>query len=278
MEMTRAAGPLQTEKNSKCRTMHSILPGQLNQLSSRSEGSGRGLPGGEASLALELRDVSSSELAREGETRARRPMLRQGWLPLLGTASFLISALGIFALDCFTRGQKNSTLIFTKENTIRNCSCSAGIPDCDYSLANLMCSCKTVLPFAVERTSYSGHLTIWFTDTSALGLLLNFTLVRDLKLSLCSTNTLPTEYLAICGLKRLRISTEAKQPSPEQSLVIHNGGESKPREKPTLLHKGWQASPDYRSRRRKNTSVLFSFVFLLPSTMPRTWQMLNKFC
>ncbi|XP_014683081.3 exosomal polycystin-1-interacting protein isoform X2 [Equus asinus] len=161
--------------------------------------------------------------------------------PPSGHSLLLISALGIFALDCFTRGQKNSTLIFTKENTIRNCSCSAGIPDCDYSLANLMCSCKTVLPFAVERTSYSGHLTIWFTDTSALGLLLNFTLVRDLKLSLCSTNTLPTEYLAICGLKRLRISTEAKQPSPEQSLVIHNGGESKPREKPTLLHKGWQA-------------------------------------
>uniref|UniRef100_A0A8C2VFP3 Exosomal polycystin 1 interacting protein n=1 Tax=Chinchilla lanigera TaxID=34839 RepID=A0A8C2VFP3_CHILA len=146
----------------------------------------------------------------------------------------LIGALSIFILDCFTKGQKNSTLIFTKQNTIRNCSCSADIRDCDYSLANLMCSCKTVLPFAVERSSYSGHLTIWFTDSSVLGRLLNFTLVQDLKLSLCSSNTLPTKYLAICGLKRLRISTEAKYPFPEQSLLIHTTGDA------DSLHKGWQ--------------------------------------
>ncbi|TKC36236.1 uncharacterized protein C21orf62 homolog [Monodon monoceros] len=160
--------------------------------------------------------------------------------PPSGCSLLVIGALGVFALDCFVRAQKNSTLIFTKENTIRKCSCSADIRDCDYSLANLMCSCKTVLPFAVEQTSYNDHLTIWFTDTSALGPLLNFTLVRDLKLSLCSANILPTEYLAICGLKRLRISTEAKHPSPEQSLLIHDGGEREPREKPMLLHQGWQ--------------------------------------
>ncbi|KAJ8792343.1 hypothetical protein J1605_019899 [Eschrichtius robustus] len=142
--------------------------------------------------------------------------------PPSGCSLLVIGALGVFALDCFARAQQNSTLIFTKENTIRKCSCSADIRDCDYSLANLMCSCKTVLPLAVEQSSYNDHLTIWFTDTSALGLLLNFTLVRDLKLSLCSTNILPTEYLAICGLKRLRISTEAKHPSPEQSLLIHD--------------------------------------------------------
>ncbi|XP_008066649.1 uncharacterized protein C21orf62 homolog [Carlito syrichta] len=153
---------------------------------------------------------------------------------------FLLGMLGIFALNYLTQGQTNSTLIFTKENTIRNCSCSADIRDCDYSLANLMCSCKTVLPFAVEQASYDGRLTIWFTDTFTLGRLLNFTLVQDLKLSLCSTNTLPTEYLAICGLKRLRISTEAKQPFPEQSLLIHSGGNSDFKEKPTSLHRGWQ--------------------------------------
>ncbi|KAI5933550.1 exosomal polycystin-1-interacting protein [Manis javanica] len=160
--------------------------------------------------------------------------------PPSGPSLLLISTLSIFTLNSFTRGQKNSTLIFTKENTIRNCSCSADIRDCDYSLANLMCSCKTVLPFAGERASYSGHLTIWFTDTSALGLLLNFTLVRDLKLSLCSTNTLPTEYLAICGLRRLRINTEAKQSSLEQSLLLYSSGENETREKPMLLHKDWQ--------------------------------------
>ncbi|EHB07605.1 hypothetical protein GW7_08745 [Heterocephalus glaber] len=152
----------------------------------------------------------------------------------------LMGALGIFVLDCFTKGQKNSTLIFTKENTIRNCSCSADIRDCDYTLANLMCSCKTVLPFAVQRTSYNGHLTIWFTDSSVLGRLLNFTLVQDLKLSLCSSNTLPTEYLAICGLKRLRISTEAKFAFQEQSLLIHSGGDSDSQGMATWSHKGWQ--------------------------------------
>uniref|UniRef100_A0A8C3VSJ2 Exosomal polycystin 1 interacting protein n=1 Tax=Catagonus wagneri TaxID=51154 RepID=A0A8C3VSJ2_9CETA len=160
--------------------------------------------------------------------------------PPSGHRFLLMGALGVLALDCFTRAQKNSTLIFTKENVIRNCSCSADIRDCDYSLANLMCSCRTVLPFAIQQTSYSDHLTIWFTDTYALGLLLNFTLVPDLKLSLCSTNTLPTEYLAICGLKRLCISTEAKYPSPEQSLLIHDGGERQSGEKPMGSHKGWQ--------------------------------------
>ncbi|XP_007939471.1 uncharacterized protein C21orf62 homolog [Orycteropus afer afer] len=152
----------------------------------------------------------------------------------------LISVLGLFAFGHFTKGWKNSTLIFTKENTIRNCSCPADIQDCDYSLANLMCSCKTVLPFSVEDTNYHGHLTIWFTDTSTLGLLLNFTLVQDLKLSLCSTNTLPTEYLAIWGLKRLRINMEAKHPLSEQSLLIHNSGESEYKEKSVSLHKDWQ--------------------------------------
>ncbi|XP_003797113.1 uncharacterized protein C21orf62 homolog [Otolemur garnettii] len=157
-----------------------------------------------------------------------------------GHCLLLICALGIFVGNHFAAGQRNSTLIFTRENTIRNCSCSADIRDCDYSLANLMCSCKTVLPFAVEQTSYSGHLTIWFTDTSVLGRLLNFTLVQDLKLSLCSTNTLPTEYLAICGLKRLRVNTEAKQPFPEQSLLVHSGADSDSKLQPMSLGKGWQ--------------------------------------
>ncbi|XP_006886858.1 PREDICTED: uncharacterized protein C21orf62 homolog [Elephantulus edwardii] len=155
--------------------------------------------------------------------------------------SLLISAMGMFALSYFTKGQENTTLIFTKESTIRNCSCSADIQDCDYSLANLMCSCKTILPFAIEQTSYHGRLTIWFTDTSALGLLLNFTLVQDLKLSLCSTNTLPAEYLAIWGLKTLRINTEAKHPLPEQSLLIYKG-KSEAKEKPESLQNDWQTS------------------------------------
>ncbi|KAL6089119.1 hypothetical protein STEG23_008307 [Scotinomys teguina] len=147
----------------------------------------------------------------------------------------LLGALGItFVLGHLTKGQKNSTLLFTQGNTTRNCSCPVDIRDCDYSLASLLCSCKSVLPFAMEQASYHDRLTVWFTDTATLGHLLNFALVRDLKLSLCGSNTLPTEYLAICGLKRLRINAEAKHPSWEQNLLIHNRREG------SSLHKGWQ--------------------------------------
>lgn len=153
----------------------------------------------------------------------------------------LIGTLGVFVLERATKGQRYSTLIFTLENTLRNCSCPADIRDCDYSLANLMCSCNTLLPPAVERSaSYDGRLTIWFTDMSALGRLLNFTLVHDLKLALCSAITLPSAYLAICGLRRLRVSTEAKSPFPEQSLFIHSGGDTGSEDKLLQSHKKGQ--------------------------------------
>ncbi|KAL1787220.1 hypothetical protein HispidOSU_000867 [Sigmodon hispidus] len=157
--------------------------------------------------------------------------------PPSSSCLLLLRVLGIFTLGHFTKGQKNSTLIFTKGNTVQNCSCPVDIRDCDYSLANLMCSCKSVLPFAMEQTGYHDyhdHLTIWFTDTSTLDHLLKFTLVQDLKLSLCGSNTLPTKYLAICGLKRLRINAEAKHPSWEQTLLIHHRREG------GSLYKGWQ--------------------------------------
>lgn len=117
------------------------------------------------------------------------------------------------------RSQRNHTLIFTKENTIRNCSCSVPICDCDYCLANLMCNCKTVLPSAMDKTTYNSHLTIWFTDTSVLEMVLSFTRVWDLKLSFCGTTPLPTEYLAIWGLRNLRVNRVRGQ-FPEQSVTI----------------------------------------------------------
>lgn len=119
----------------------------------------------------------------------------------------------------FVRSQKNHTLIFTKENTIRNCSCFVAIRDCDYCLANLMCNCKTALPSTMEKTTYNSHLTIWFTDTSVLEMVLNFTRVWDLKLSFCGTTPLPTEYLAIWGLRKLRVN-KVKGRFPEQSVTI----------------------------------------------------------
>ncbi|XP_051500044.1 uncharacterized protein C21orf62 homolog [Apus apus] len=143
------------------------------------------------------------------------------WLALL-----LAGCLGVHITGSFVRSQKNHTLIFTKENTIRNCSCSADIRDCDYCLANLMCNCKTVLPSTMEKTTYSSHLTIWFTDTSVLEMLLNFTRVWDLKLSFCGTTPLPTEYLAIWGLRKLQVN-KVKGRFPEQSVTIYSSRNNK---------------------------------------------------
>ncbi|XP_025933498.1 uncharacterized protein C21orf62 homolog [Apteryx rowi] len=139
------------------------------------------------------------------------------WLVL-----FLAGFLGLCITNRFVRSQKNHTLIFTRESTIRNCSCLADIRDCDYSLANLMCNCKTVLPSTMEKTSYNSDLTIWFTDTSGLEMLLNFTRVCDLKLSFCGTTPLPTEYLTIWGLRKLRVNNKVKGQFPEQSVTIYS--------------------------------------------------------
>ncbi|KFZ49241.1 Uncharacterized protein C21orf62, partial [Antrostomus carolinensis] len=146
--------------------------------------------------------------------------------------------LGIHITGSSVRSQKNHTLIFTKENTIRNCSCSADICDCDYCLANLMCNCKTVLPSTMEITTYNSHLTIWFTDISVLEMLLNFTRVWDLKLSFCGTTPLPTEYLAIWGLRKLRVN-KVKGQFPEQSVTIYSSSNNE-KEYSLVVHRDKQ--------------------------------------
>ncbi|XP_056415440.1 uncharacterized protein C21orf62 homolog [Hyla sarda] len=132
---------------------------------------------------------------------------------------FLLGFLNLCIIKHLVHSQ-NHTLIFFKDNNFRNCSCSFDIQSCDYSLANLMCNCKTItLPKnkTVSRLSYNGDLTIWFSDTTTLARLVNFTIVHNLKLSLCGAITLPTEYLAILGLRYLRVQAETTQ---EQSLTI----------------------------------------------------------
>ncbi|XP_040440871.1 uncharacterized protein C21orf62 homolog [Falco naumanni] len=151
------------------------------------------------------------------------------WLALI-----LAGFLGIHITGSFVRSQKNHTLIFTKENTIRNCSCSADIRDCDYCLANLMCNCKTVLLSTMEKTTYNSYLTIWFTDTSVLEMLLNFTRVWDLKLSFCGTTPLPAEYLAIWGLRKLRVN-KIKGQFPEQSVTIYSSSNNE-KENSLVVH------------------------------------------
>ncbi|XP_069616960.1 exosomal polycystin-1-interacting protein isoform X1 [Ranitomeya imitator] len=132
---------------------------------------------------------------------------------------FLLVFLDFCIIEHLVESQ-NHTLIFSKDNNLRNCSCSFDIQSCDYSLANLLCNCKTIaLPKnkTGSRPSYNGDLTIWFSDTITLGKLVNFTIVHSLKLSLCGATTLPTEYLAILGLRYLRVQAETIQ---EQSLTI----------------------------------------------------------
>uniref|UniRef100_A0A8D0ED10 Exosomal polycystin 1 interacting protein n=1 Tax=Salvator merianae TaxID=96440 RepID=A0A8D0ED10_SALMN len=140
---------------------------------------------------------------------------------------FLLGFVG-FCMDSFVQGQKNNTLIFTRENTIRNCTCPNEINDndCDYSLANLICNCRTVLPYSIDKTYYN-NLAVWFTETSMLGMLLNFTAVHDLKLSFCGTIPLSTKYLTIWGLRRLQIRSEINGQLKEQSMTIYDSHDDK---------------------------------------------------
>uniref|UniRef100_A0A8C5NNP5 Chromosome 21 open reading frame 62 n=1 Tax=Junco hyemalis TaxID=40217 RepID=A0A8C5NNP5_JUNHY len=117
----------------------------------------------------------------------------------------------------FVRSQKNHMLIFTKENTIHNCSCSMPIRDCNYCLANLVCNCKTVLLSTMGKNTCNSHLTIWFTDTSLCWRWSST--YRDLKLSFCSTTPLPVEYLDVWGLRKLQVN-KVKGQFPEQSVPI----------------------------------------------------------
>ncbi|XP_060091124.1 uncharacterized protein C21orf62 homolog [Heteronotia binoei] len=151
---------------------------------------------------------------------------------------FLIGFFG-FCVDSFVWGQKNNTLIFTKENTIRNCTCpdDIGDNDCEYSLANLICNCKTVLPNTIDKTYYN-NLTIWFTNTAMLGMLLNFTAVHDLKLSLCGSVPLSTEYLTIWGLRRLQIKRDHNGQLQEQSLTIFSSYDNNMQDKLKVHCKG----------------------------------------
>lgn len=138
-----------------------------------------------------------------------------------GHGLLLVSLLGVLTLGDLSGGQ-SSTLIFTKNNTVQNCSCSAEVRDCDYVLASILCSCAapSSLEEGGQRPRDRHPLTVWFTDASRLGPLLNFTQVQDLKLCLCGTTSPPPAVLAVCGLRRLRVTAEVWRPSPEQSLLI----------------------------------------------------------
>ncbi|XP_008105789.2 polycystin-1-interacting protein 1 [Anolis carolinensis] len=144
---------------------------------------------------------------------------------------FLVGLLN-FCGDSFAQGQMNNTLIFIKENSIRNCICPDDMSDndCDYSLANLICNCKTVLPSMIDKTHYS-NLTIWFTEPSILGMLLNVTAIYDLKLSFCGSIPVSSKYLVIWELRRLQIRSEINGQLQEQILTICSSSDYEPHAK-----------------------------------------------
>ncbi|KAL4608966.1 hypothetical protein GN956_G24294 [Arapaima gigas] len=126
----------------------------------------------------------------------------------------------------------NSTLLFDSTdnaNSLRNCSCASEIQDCNNVLANLLCSCRTVLRSSLSPAGLSmqGGVTVWVHNTWLLRELLNGSVVLDLRLSACSssllTSSAPPPYLALFGLRRLRVYSSAPGAThPEQTLTIPN--------------------------------------------------------
>ncbi|XP_056146025.1 uncharacterized protein C21orf62-like [Lampris incognitus] len=120
----------------------------------------------------------------------------------------------------------NTTLLFDSGlpgSSLRNCSCSTHVRDCDEALANLLCNCHTVprsaLPPAGLRES--ERLTVWFRDPWVLQELLNRSTVGHLHLSFCGENLLDTQYLALFGLRTLRIySATPGAPHASQEITV----------------------------------------------------------
>ncbi|XP_030642477.1 uncharacterized protein C21orf62 homolog [Chanos chanos] len=146
--------------------------------------------------------------------------------------SFLYSTLGTeFSPVPVSR---NNTLVFDSVahgNSLRNCSCASAVRDCDEALANLLCSCRTVPrsslpPGGLRVNSGAGDLTVWVRDPWVLRELLNGSEVPELHLSLCAATPLdgPDRYLALFGLRKLRVHTSARGAQhPEQALNISFG-------------------------------------------------------
>ncbi|GCB60510.1 hypothetical protein scyTo_0012751 [Scyliorhinus torazame] len=120
----------------------------------------------------------------------------------------------------------NHTLIFQNESNFRNCSCFSSIPDCSTVLANLECNCKTVSSKDIDKANptFSNELVVWVSDTATVGLLLNYSSVPNLRLSLCSCNPVLTEYLIIFGLKKLCVTNPRANAYPLQNITIFSAG------------------------------------------------------
>ncbi|XP_029314197.1 uncharacterized protein C21orf62-like [Cottoperca gobio] len=120
----------------------------------------------------------------------------------------------------------NTTLLFdsgTPGYNLRNCSCSTAVRDCDEALANSLCQCHTVLRSTLPPAGLRepGTLNVWVKELWVLEELLNSSMVGHLRLSFCGIKSMDSQYLALLGLRTLRIHSAAPQtPYPNQEMTI----------------------------------------------------------
>lgn len=117
----------------------------------------------------------------------------------------------------------NTTLLFDSGTSLRNCSCSAALRDCDEALANSLCRCHTAPRSALPRAGLTepGTLTVWVKELWVLEELLNSSRVGHLRLSFCGIKPMDSQYLALLGLRTLRIhSAVPEAPYPHQEMTI----------------------------------------------------------
>lgn len=120
----------------------------------------------------------------------------------------------------------NTTLLFdggAPGYNLRNCSCSAPIADCDEALANSLCRCHTVLRSALPPAGLRepGQVTVWVKELWILEELLNRSTVGHLRLSFCGVKPMDSQYLALLGLRTLRIHSAAPEALyPDQEIAV----------------------------------------------------------
>ncbi|XP_037646820.1 uncharacterized protein C21orf62-like [Sebastes umbrosus] len=125
----------------------------------------------------------------------------------------------------------NTTLLFDSGSppghNLRNCSCSVPVRDCDEALANSLCRCHTVLRSALPPAGLREpkRLAVWVKELWVLEELLNGSTVCHLRLSFCGIKPMDSQYLALLGLRTLRIHSAAPEaPYPDQEITISLAG------------------------------------------------------
>ncbi|XP_038132139.1 uncharacterized protein C21orf62-like [Cyprinodon tularosa] len=117
----------------------------------------------------------------------------------------------------------NTTLLFDSGNSLRNCSCSAPVQDCNEALANSRCRCHTVTRLALPRSGLRqpGSLAVWVRELWMLEKLLNSSMVFHLQLSFCGVKPLQSQQLVLLGLQTLRVhSAVPGAPYPSQGIRV----------------------------------------------------------